>query len=191
MDINIHDLGIKKTEYLLANALMNLLRVHPFSRITVDSICIEAMVSRSTFYQHFEDKYALLRFMLNLTNRERINLLSGKRLRDYIHSLLEHIKSEINIFRNVLSSGYDKEVLDIILEPHFTNIRNAMMQHLKNDENIPVDVAAYYHASAVVSTIIMWVGQNMNYTTHELTSYLIDILPPSLREIPLPFEQEE
>ena len=185
MDIKKQDLGIKKTEYLLTTALTNLLRAHPFSRITVDSICIEAMVSRSTFYKHFEDKYALLRYTLHLMNRKRIINLEGKPLSEYIYSFLEHIKAESVSFRNILSSGHNKEVLEIVLEPHFTNIKNAMIHKLKNDTSIPVDVAAYYHASAVVSTIIMWVDQNMSYSTEEMSSYLTQMLPAELKEMKL------
>lgn len=36
----------------------------PFSAITINQICEKALVHRSTFYQHFSDKYALLDYGL-------------------------------------------------------------------------------------------------------------------------------
>ncbi|MBU7314116.1 TetR/AcrR family transcriptional regulator [Paenibacillus sp. SM 69] len=36
-----------------------------FSKITVDQICEKAMVHRSTFYKHFDDKFRLLEYGLN------------------------------------------------------------------------------------------------------------------------------
>ncbi len=33
-----------------------------FSKITVDQICEKAMVHRSTFYKHFDDKFRLLEY---------------------------------------------------------------------------------------------------------------------------------
>jgi putative transcriptional regulator len=36
------------------------LRTKSFAKITVNDICDTAMVSRSTFYTHFEDKFFLL-----------------------------------------------------------------------------------------------------------------------------------
>ncbi|MGY3745936.1 TetR/AcrR family transcriptional regulator [Vagococcus salmoninarum] len=38
----------------------------PFSAITINQICEKALVHRSTFYQHFSDKYALLDYGLQI-----------------------------------------------------------------------------------------------------------------------------
>ena len=40
-----------------------------YSTITINQICDRAMVHRTTFYKHFEDKDALLTFDLNDTAR--------------------------------------------------------------------------------------------------------------------------
>lgn len=50
------DLRIKKTQRLLALAMLTLLEKEGFSKITANDICTEAMISRSAFYSHFEDK---------------------------------------------------------------------------------------------------------------------------------------
>ena len=190
MDIRNPDLRMKKTEYLLINAMANLLRTNLFSRITVNDLCIEAMVSRSAFYKHFEDKYALLRCFLNMANNELKKNLEGKPLSDFIHTMLEYIKANVSIFKNIISSGLSGEIMEIILSPHLTNIKNAMINYY-DDTPIPVEVAAYYHASAVVNTILVWVERNMHYSVEEMTSYLIAMLPPSLRDINLPFNPDE
>jgi len=191
MGDSIQERGMKKTEYLLTVALRNLLKTHLFSRITVNDICIEAMVSRSAFYTYFEDKYALLRFMLDMANAELIHRLKGKPLRAYIQAMLSQVKAERSLFRNIISSGYREETSAIILHMHFENIRNAMIHQYEGDREIPVEVVAYYHASAVVNTIIQWVEHNMDYSIEEMTSYLVKILPPGLREISLPFDEEK
>lgn len=36
----------------------------PFSKLTVKQICEAANINRNTFYRHFDDKFALLEFML-------------------------------------------------------------------------------------------------------------------------------
>ena len=54
-----------KTEKALVTALVSLLERKVWQKITIKDICSEAMVSRSTFYAHFEDKYALFEYMLD------------------------------------------------------------------------------------------------------------------------------
>jgi len=54
------DLRIRRTHKLLFDALTLLLSEKSFDNITITDICEKAMVHRTTFYKHFEDKYHLL-----------------------------------------------------------------------------------------------------------------------------------
>src|SRR2546425_5891929 len=54
------DLRVRRTRKLLWEALMAELSERAFEEITVKEICERAMVHRTTFYKHYEDKYALL-----------------------------------------------------------------------------------------------------------------------------------
>lgn len=48
-----------RTDRAITQALIRLLGVKPFEKITVQDILSEAPVTRSTFYQHFHDKYEI------------------------------------------------------------------------------------------------------------------------------------
>lgn len=54
------DLRVRRTRRLLWEALVAELADRPLEAITVRDICERAMVHRTTFYKHFQDKYALL-----------------------------------------------------------------------------------------------------------------------------------
>ena len=54
----------RRTKELLASALRQEIEKKPLSRITVSDIVKETGVNRKTFYYHFEDIFALLRWML-------------------------------------------------------------------------------------------------------------------------------
>ena len=56
------DLRVRRTYKLLSQALLSLLLEKSFEEIFVTDICERAMVHRTTFYKHFEDKYHLLDF---------------------------------------------------------------------------------------------------------------------------------
>lgn len=62
MDRRTEDLRVLRTHTLLLRALSDLLQEKPFDEIRVKDLCQRAMVHRSTFYAHFEDKRHLLTF---------------------------------------------------------------------------------------------------------------------------------
>lgn len=53
------NLQYKRTDRDITNAFIKLIQSKPFEKITVQDIMEEAMINRSTFYQHFRDKYEI------------------------------------------------------------------------------------------------------------------------------------
>ena len=53
----------QRTDKAIKQALVNLLKIKPFEKITVQDILDETPVTRSTFYKHFHDKYEIVERM--------------------------------------------------------------------------------------------------------------------------------
>src|ERR1700704_4726978 len=66
------DPRIKRTRQLLMKALMELMMEKSFQAITVQDIAERATVNRVTFYAHFEDKFALLEYLMSTAFQDRI-----------------------------------------------------------------------------------------------------------------------
>ena len=47
-------------------ALLDLLAEMPFEKISLTDLCRVSMISRSTFYRYFEDKYDLLHYCVKM-----------------------------------------------------------------------------------------------------------------------------
>ena len=54
---------VQYTRMVLADSLIELMKTKQFEKITIRELCDLANVNRSTFYLHYEDIYALLRFI--------------------------------------------------------------------------------------------------------------------------------
>ena len=68
------DLRVVKTKKNLYESLLFLMGERSFEEIKVSEICEKAIINRSTFYAHFEDKYALLStLILDLKNEVEQN----------------------------------------------------------------------------------------------------------------------
>lgn len=76
------DLRVRRTYKLLWEALEELLSQpgQEFSSVTVNQICEKAMVHRTTFYKHFEDKYDLLYFGIEQFNEKYVKVSLEERV---------------------------------------------------------------------------------------------------------------
>ncbi|CAH1851865.1 TetR/AcrR family transcriptional regulator [Convivina intestini] len=59
------DRRIQKTTANIENVFMKLLQKKDISKITIKNLCDEALISKSTFYDHYSDKYALADTIIN------------------------------------------------------------------------------------------------------------------------------
>ena len=100
------DIRIVKTYKQLYDAIKALLKRRSFNRITVSDLCEEAVLSRSAFYLHFKDKYALLASCL-ADMAERMD-------KDEIEKAMVFSIYNENLFiRNIIENA-DNETLDIV-----------------------------------------------------------------------------
>ena len=71
------DLRVKKTKLSLYNGLLSLMTKKPFESIKISEICNVSLVNRSTFYDHFNDKYELFQSYiehLSVSLSEKLNV---------------------------------------------------------------------------------------------------------------------
>ena len=93
MDTNrTEDLRVLRTHTLLLRALSDLLQEMSFDEIRVKDLCQRAMVHRSTFYAHFEDKVHLLTFGILELMEVFIPLSPTTTLDDYQRSMCRVFK---------------------------------------------------------------------------------------------------
>lgn len=83
------DLRIIKTKMSIKNAFYELIEEKPFSKITVRDIANQAMINRTTFYLHYQDKYELLAQLEDEILNELINLAEDVTL-DYIQHCIKN-----------------------------------------------------------------------------------------------------
>ena len=93
-----------KTKRALAESLKKLMRAKPFSKITVTEIVNDCGVNRKTFYYHFEDIYALLRWIFE---EEAVNIIKKFYLLNDHDEAIEFIYEYISENKDLLRNAYD------------------------------------------------------------------------------------
>jgi len=160
------DVRVYKTKKSISEALIILLNEKDFNQITIKDICSRSLISKSTFYSHFLDKYDLLEKVVKkhavfLKNEITLRFKSGDQ--DNVAQVIEMIldktaanKTEIATLLNVHVPLADLRVeLETILYQACFSYLNEKL----SEPNVSIDyLAQLYTANAMVH--INWTLKN-------------------------------
>ena len=178
------DLRVRRTHKLLWEALMAELSERAFEEITVKEICERAMVHRTTFYKHYEDKYALLeqgmRQMYDALLAE-VNVPPSAFSMDdpppYFIHLFEHVAEHQQFYKLMLCGEgigrFQKLVKDYVAE--VAEARMRIFIPANQQPTILVAMHVRSLAGAVLSILAWWLENNMPLSPHQMAQYLLSI----------------
>lgn len=176
------DLRVRRTYKFLWEALMTLMTEREFESITVTDICERAMVHRTTFYKHYEDKYGLLYHGMHdqLTSLfASLNLPAE--VKDYASGvahlviMFEHVRAHEHFYRLMLcGDGVGKFFIlwRKSLAEHLEQLFRHQLRWEEKRASVPVDLRAQLHAGALVSVIAWWLDTDCRNTPDELAQYV-------------------
>jgi AcrR family transcriptional regulator len=177
------DLRVRRTRKLLWEALMAELSERAFEEITVTDICERAMVHRTTFYKHYEDKYALLeqgmRQMYDALVAEARHAPPSEFSLDnpppYFIRLFEHVAERQQFYRLMLCGEgvgrFQKLVKGYIAEVAETRMSALTLAHQQPD--VPLAMHVQFLAGAVLSLMAWWLENDMPLSPQRMAQYLL------------------
>jgi len=185
------DLRIKKTKRNIYQALLKLMEQKAFENIKVSEICKEAMINRSTFYSHFEDKYTLIDTFIKDLQKELENELAQKKnitsFKEYymeiIRLLLDEIYAQKSIYRTILINNRNSIFMDML----YDTIKSYISKRLKekkmdNTLNIPNDFIIDFYLGAIMNTGLTWYKYPDRYSKEEILSYINKLIPNNIEK---------
>lgn len=180
------DLRIVKTNKALYEALLLLMKEKTFEEIKISDLCQKALINRSTFYAHYNDKYELLITMVEdlkqallsslKTNENDIN--TKKYFMEMLKILIDHIEDKKDIYQAILVNNRNGILMDILYDVANRDIN----ERIKNDKivknaHVPSEVITKFYLGAIVNIGIEWIKNNCRYTKEELISYFNILIP--------------
>lgn len=155
----------RKTRALLVKALAELMEERPFSELSVVDICSRAMVHRTTFYAHFNDKRELLSYLLSQLERECVETcLPKEEMTSPKEYFLTAVKNALGSFQDrrslylaCLNSGMEAEV-HVLSDRAAQELCRRLSQPAFRDAAPEVDpqIAARFYIGAVLALIRWW-----------------------------------
>lgn len=167
------DLRVVKTHKALINAFYTLLCIRSFEKITVNDLCEEALISRVTFYAHFNDKYALLKYWLVLVSNDIIRAVRkyGDMDAEINQIINENFKVVVNLFDNANS-----EVLELLHDFMRSMIDSVIITKADGSLSHNQTVLSNFCAGGMVSLLKLHVKSKYAPGTNMINSYFFDML---------------
>ncbi len=181
MDEQPIDLRMQRTFRLISDALFELMLKQPFEEISVTDICKKAMVHRTTFYKHFEDKYQLLETMFSNEQRKFIELHIkedesqqeyyrrvirqmfeyAKNYKEFFVQSASHIKNNFmaNLLRNTISTYLERCF-------HMDEARSGV------PSEIPIAIMSEYYTGAAIALAMWWLQDGTEIPTEQMVDYM-------------------
>ena len=155
------DLRIVKTKASLYRGLMSLMKEKPFEEIKVAEICSKSLINRSTFYDHFNDKYELLESLINDLKEELISSLSidykKTNIREYylemLEIMLDHIDKNKDIYSAIAKINSNSIARDMMGDTILKMVTKEVNKKYKNVSNIPTRTLVLFYTTGIMNVI--------------------------------------
>ena len=180
------DLRQRRTRQSLVKALEELLVERPYQSLSVTDICQRAMVHRTTFYAHFNDKQELLRYLLLGVERRCVETCLPKdwswEARDYFltaaRNVLDFFQSRRSLYRACLRSGadIDAHVLEDQAAEDLAQLLSQPRFHTSFPDSDP-RITARFYTGAMLSLLRWWLDSEDPVPVERLIAHLEHFIP--------------
>lgn len=176
------------TKKSLAEALKNAMRQKPFSKITVSELISACDINRKTFYYHFEDIYALLKWMFE---QEAIEVVKQFDLLINYEEAIEFVMDYVEQNDYIISCAYNaigRDEMKRFFYGDFIGVISSVIDSaeekaaVKLDPDFKVFLARFY-SEAIAGMLIEWVQEKNHRDRQKTMKYLTMILEKSIEGV--------
>lgn len=180
--------GKNATDALLAGSFKKLALHQPIEKITIKEITDDAGVIRPTFYNHFQDKFELVEWLVQMDLLEPIRpLIRNGMLTEAMVLLFSNIKREKEFYTRVVRlegpvTFHDiaqKCVKEFLLEIYTEEAEGKQSKH----KWLTPEVIAAYYAQSMCFAAEAWINLGMVFSPQEMAEAYQYIISRSMTDV--------
>lgn len=156
---------MKRTQNLLAKALISLTLEKGYDAVTIRDITQRADVAYATFFRHYRDKDALLEDVLDVVLEELVALLQPSAPTAdpaAIGTLLfRYVREHSELSRVLLSTRGSSGLVQRIIDEGSRSV--LAVQRPQPGSDVPPDIAANHLVASAIALIQWWLERDMPY----------------------------
>ena len=167
--MDMQDRRVKRTQQLLAKALIALTLEKGYDSVTIRDITERADIGYATFFRHYHHKDALLQEVLEVVLAELKNLLPTAPDADAIAigtTLFHYVQENSNIILVLLSSRSSTSLVQHIIDIATQDVLNENTPLERSA--VPIEIAAYHLVNSSIALIQWWLEHEMPYSPERM-----------------------
>lgn len=177
---------------ILANALEELIAVKSIDAITVNDIIRRADVSRTTFYRHFEDKFALMNWIFGQYMDELAasyqNTPTYRLLLIKLFTFFQAKRAFFSRIINYLGQTPTTSFYRYFLERMTSLLSIYFHEHMKGKTLSAKDeYMIHYHCNGILRSAFDWLSAGTPESPEELADIMLEIVSGKHPAYSLPF----
>lgn len=183
-----HEVTSYNTKKLLADSLKKKMAAKAFSKITVSEVIADCGVNRKTFYYHFEDIYALLKWMFEqetVAVVKHFDLVSD--YKEAIRFVMDYVEENDYIVR----CAYDSIGRDGMMQffsADFMGVIGSVIQTVEEQKGAKIDpdfkiYLTRFYTEALAGMLIDWVKEKDKRDKEKTLAYLGKILDVAMETL--------
>lgn len=157
-----HSVTTLNTKRLIASSLKKIMSKKPFSKITVTEIIKDCGVNRKTFYYHFADIYALLKWMFE---EEAVEVVKNFDIFTNPEEAIEFIIKYVEKNEHIINCAYDsigREEMKNFFSSDFRGIISELITDAEKSFDVTLDddykkFLTNFYTEAFSGMLIDWV----------------------------------
>lgn len=173
------DLRIRRTHKLLWDSLFELMTQskQKYSTITINQICDRAMVHRTTFYKHFEDKDDLLAFGFKRYSKMIAEIPVSDRLSKPFQVMEQFLHHE-ELGKILETQMSDEQFINRTQYlSHETRKQEIEALHqLRKNHTMPNDLIIEFYSGAITSLSAWWFKNERKLPAAEMDKYFHQLI---------------
>lgn len=183
-----HEITSANTKRAIAASLKKSMAQKPLSKITVSEIIADCGINRKTFYYHFEDIYALLRWILD---EEAVEVFKRFDLLIEPEEAIAFVIDYVSENQHLLCCAYDsigREEMKRFFYTDLIDVTRATINSVEAGLGITVDsqfkeMLASFNAEAMGGLLINYFKEGQQYDRDTMIRNLVFILKKSVPNV--------
>jgi len=183
-----HEITTFYTKKALADSLKKFMRSKPLSKISVSEIVADCGMNRKTFYYHFEDIYALIKWILE---QEAIEVVKSFDLMIAPEEAIAFVIDYVNDNKHILCCAYDtmgREEMKRFFYADFQGVTESIINSVCDENAISIDqgfkeILISFYTEALVGMLIDYFKDKQKYNREDLIHHIVFIMKKSIPNI--------
>ena len=176
------------TKQAIKASFMKLLNERPLNKISVRDIVEDCGINRNSFYYHFQDIYALLRWMLD---REAVEIVKKSDLINDYDEVLRFTFDYVKQNKLIINCAYDaigREGMKLLLAPDLIGVISKLITEIEIRMDTVLDKSfkdflCDFYTNALSGMLIDWFQGTDARSEDEMIEYLILTVKSSIPNV--------